>query len=627
MTRLLSAPLSKMFAISSLATIVGLLNYGGPARAESIAAVDSLNWCGTQKRYELQLQREGIDVSAAAGCYTNGPCDDPTVRDSWTPDENTPIVRIRLAIHSLANSDGSSAFTNAAAAQNAVNWLNQHYAPSRIQFDFIFDQVNNSDWRLLSEEEVDPMKNFSAVDPTHFLNVWVGNVTFGYSFGTFPFEADALKPTGGIVLGHFHWGGNFSTFAHEVGHCLGLWHTFHGVNEVTSCGSCYESVNAPDRNVIGDFCSDTPPTPIWYSCDSPSDMDPCSGLSWGNTQPENYMGYTPGDCRSLFTTQQRGRMQCWFDDVLSGWMSGILIQGDTVFGKAPLAVQLGAQTFRQVNNWNWNLGDESTASSADVSHTYERPGMYSVGVEIATPDGPFSDYRSDLVWAYDDTVTVSSASAVRGNSIRLVVSFSNYVPLTEVILPVVWSAENGLRFDSISTVGLRGADFDTQVLLDVNNTLRHAAIQLTPSVSGVSPLLAPGHDGVVALYFTADSEVTDTTHIAVQGYGSYDPYFACPVATYTPTLQEGIVHPSTCCIGRVGDANGEGGDEPTIGDISVLIDMLFLTGVPITCLAEGDINQSGGLDPTVDDISIGDISTLIDYLFITGPSMGLPICM
>ena len=32
-----------------------------------------------------------------------------------------------------------------------------------------------------------------------------------------------------------------------------------------------------------------------------------------------------------------------------------------------------------------------------------------------------------------------------------------------------------------------------------------------------------------------------------------------------------------CCVGRVGDANGEGGDEPTIGDISVMIDMLFVS--------------------------------------------------
>ena len=84
-----------------------------------------------------------------------------------------------------------------------------------------------------------------------------------------------------------------------------------------------------------------------------------------------------------------------------------------------------------------------------------------------------------------------------------------------------------------------------------------------------------------------------------------------------------------CCVGRVGDANNSGADEPTIGDVSILIDVLFIgqdwTTVP--CLTEADINQSGGADPGRGDITIGDISYLIDYLFITGSSMGLADCM
>jgi len=77
----------------------------------------------------------------------------------------------------------------------------------------------------------------------------------------------------------------------------------------------------------------------------------------------------------------------------------------------------------------------------------------------------------------------------------------------------------------------------------------------------------------------------------------------------------------TCCVGRVGDANGDAADEPTISDISTLIGAKFITGScdgVIACLAEADVNQSGGSDPTCDDITIGDISILIDYLFITG---------
>ncbi|MHC4501173.1 MAG: hypothetical protein ACYS21_18920 [Planctomycetota bacterium] len=85
-----------------------------------------------------------------------------------------------------------------------------------------------------------------------------------------------------------------------------------------------------------------------------------------------------------------------------------------------------------------------------------------------------------------------------------------------------------------------------------------------------------------------------------------------------------------CCVDRVGDANGLGGDEPTIGDVSVMIDAKFISGTCtgiLDCLTEADINQSGGAGATCDDITIGDISVLIDYLFITGSSLGLNACL
>ena len=90
------------------------------------------------------------------------------------------------------------------------------------------------------------------------------------------------------------------------------------------------------------------------------------------------------------------------------------------------------------------------------------------------------------------------------------------------------------------------------------------------------------------------------------------------------------VTPATCCVDRVGDANGLGGDEPTIGDVSVMIDAKFISGSCdgiIDCLFEADINQSAAAAPTCDDVTIGDISILIDYLFITGLSLGMPDCL
>ncbi len=85
-----------------------------------------------------------------------------------------------------------------------------------------------------------------------------------------------------------------------------------------------------------------------------------------------------------------------------------------------------------------------------------------------------------------------------------------------------------------------------------------------------------------------------------------------------------------CCWGMRGDANGLGGEEPTIGDVSAMIDAKFIAGSCsgiISCLDETDVNGSGGHSTDCDDITIGDIGILIDYLFIGGPAVvELPCC-
>lgn len=72
---------------------------------------------------------------------------------------------------------------------------------------------------------------------------------------------------------------------------------------------------------------------------------------------------------------------------------------------------------------------------------------------------------------------------------------------------------------------------------------------------------------------------------------------------------------ASCCQDRVGDANGRDGDVPTIGDIAVMIDMLFISGNEVACLAEADVNLSGGCNPTRMDITIGDIALWIVNAF------------
>jgi len=85
-------------------------------------------------------------------------------------------------------------------------------------------------------------------------------------------------------------------------------------------------------------------------------------------------------------------------------------------------------------------------------------------------------------------------------------------------------------------------------------------------------------------------------------------------------------HPiGSCCVGKVGDGIGVPFDETTVTDIGDIIDNLFGTGAALPCLAEADVDQSGGASPTPDDIAVTDIADIIDHLFGSGAE--LPDCL
>lgn len=78
----------------------------------------------------------------------------------------------------------------------------------------------------------------------------------------------------------------------------------------------------------------------------------------------------------------------------------------------------------------------------------------------------------------------------------------------------------------------------------------------------------------------------------------------------------------SCCTGIVGDANYNGGYEPTISDIQTIVDHLFISRAPLACYAEADANQSGGPNPAPSDITISDVVLLVDHLFVSKRPLG-----
>ncbi len=70
---------------------------------------------------------------------------------------------------------------------------------------------------------------------------------------------------------------------------------------------------------------------------------------------------------------------------------------------------------------------------------------------------------------------------------------------------------------------------------------------------------------------------------------------------------------STCCTGpSVGNVDGSSDNLVTMGDLTVLIDHLFISLTPLTCVEEGNVDLSAdGL------VTMGDLTILIDHLFIS----------
>lgn len=149
-------------------------------------------------------------------------------------------------------------------------------------------------------------------NPSDYMNMWSVKFSDGSLLGYAQFPETTLNgmsnsaqdaSTDGVVAGYRFFGssdlatGNFSTpydkgrtMTHEVGHFLGLLHTFQG-----GCS-----------NTAGDYCLDTPAVST-SNGGCPVGTNSCTSLA-GNDMIENYMDYTDDTCMNIFTANQKSRI-------------------------------------------------------------------------------------------------------------------------------------------------------------------------------------------------------------------------------------------------------------------------------------------------------------------------------
>lgn len=307
-----------------------------------------------------------------AGCPFTVPCDMAANRDANIPLPGDPIKYFKLNWVVVRDASGAGSNIDQTRIDQIMTELNTDFLPWRMQFcsdpaNFVTD-ANMYSLNVGTEDAT--LKNTYGTTPSNWINIYVvGSITNPNAGGYARFPYDPLggyNIRGGVVLARGNMFLGTHTLAHELGHTFGLFHTFHGVDEVTACSACYEDMGLAGQDTEGDWCSDTRPHPTnSYVCGD-AGTDACTALPFTGSPVNNHMSYS--FCTSQFTSQQAGRMHCMIDTYLQNWVN---FGGGTCGNQPPTADFSGTPTFWQapfsvtytdlsvpgptITNWTWNF--------------------------------------------------------------------------------------------------------------------------------------------------------------------------------------------------------------------------------------------------------------------------------
>lgn len=243
---------------------------------------------------------------------------------------NCTGITVNLRFHIIRNTNGTGGYPTT-VVNTILNNLSNVYNKWGIYFvtnnptpDIISNDTYslNSNWATGNCGNVNFNNLIQVNRDNTAINIYILDANT-WDFGS----ADGI-PGRAIVIGGKDINGSelvpSLAMAHELGHCLNLFHTFHGCERL-SCGTmvdvCLELPDGTNGTTCGDFIADTPADPaiefnvtncVWNktivagkaSCIAP-------GLTVNSYNPDatNIMTYVPVNCMRGFTEGQANRMR------------------------------------------------------------------------------------------------------------------------------------------------------------------------------------------------------------------------------------------------------------------------------------------------------------------------------
>ncbi|MHA7813899.1 MAG: zinc metalloprotease [Phycisphaerales bacterium] len=327
------------------------------------------------------------DIDLARG--TPSDCTFSRTRIEPEYDPSVEKYRIPVVVHIIERTNGTGSVSDA-RVHSQIEVLNEDFqaiagtngAPGtdvQIEFYLATEDPNGNPTSGITRSTNNTWYNDGgayyntlAWDTNRYLNIYTNNGggALGY-VPSLPQSGIAGSNSDRVVILHSTFGRNapYSPFnlgrtvTHEVGHYLGLDHTFAG-----GCSNSYTS---------GDLIVDTNPE------SSPTFGCPGSRTSCGSSAPiDNYMDYSDDRCMNKFTPEQANRMRC---SLINYRPSLYSVAGPSGCSDADLAEPYGALNFFDVSAYLAAFNAQDAAADFDNNGSFDFfdvslfLGLYNVG--------------------------------------------------------------------------------------------------------------------------------------------------------------------------------------------------------------------------------------------------------